>query len=60
METWKANGTVGEPAPLLPSVVAEKEALEARVAELEAQLAAAKDEGNKPAPKPPAPTPAKP
>lgn len=51
LDALKANGSVGEPPPILPSVVAEKEALEARVAELEAELAAAKKAASTP-PKP--------
>ncbi len=42
VEVWKASGSVGDPPEVLPSVVQEKEALEARVAELEQQLADAK------------------
>ncbi len=43
VEQWKANGSVGDPPASLPSVVAEKEQLEARVAELERQLEEAKN-----------------
>lgn len=39
---WRENGSVGDPPAVLPSVAAEKEALEARVAELEKQLDDAK------------------
>jgi len=42
VEQWKASGSVGDPPEALPSVVEEKKALEARVADLEAQLEAAK------------------
>lgn len=42
VDVWKTNGTVGDPPATLPSVVAEKERLEAQVAELERQLAEAK------------------
>jgi hypothetical protein len=51
IQRWRDNGTVGEPPSLLPSVTAEKEALEARVAELEKQLTDAKkqqESGEKP------------
>ena len=42
VEVLRANGSVAEPPATLPDVVAEKEALEARVAELTKQLDDAK------------------
>lgn len=44
VEQWKVNGTIGEPPPALAHVAAEKEQLEARVAQLEQQLEDAKKE----------------
>lgn len=51
IEVLRANGSVAEPPATLPDVVAEKEELESRVAELTKQLeeakAASKSEANK-------------
>lgn len=59
VEQWEANGSVGNPPEVLPSVVAEKEALEERVADLEAQLAAAKEAAKPTTPVPTKATPTK-
>lgn len=50
IETLRANGSVAEPPATLPDVVAEKDALEARVAELEQKLEDAKKAAKEPAP----------
>lgn len=42
VQQWRDNGSVGDPPEVLPSVVQEKEVLEARVAELERLLEEAK------------------
>ena len=48
VDVWKANGTVGDPPPVLASIVEEKDALKDRVAELEQQLADAKKPSSTP------------
>lgn len=48
LAVWEASGSVGDAPDLLPSAAYEKEALEARVKELEAQLASAKDANDNP------------
>jgi len=56
---WVANGSVGEPAPIAANVMEEKDALEARVAELEALLEEAKKPATAPAATPAKAAPAK-